>query len=231
MKNIKAQEFISDKPHVIVCEGVDDQKFLEEYLRYLSKTAGIDFNVFNIIEMNGVDNITKGMKLFKNYNNYEDMKSFLFIRDADQDVEKAIDSLCGNIREVWKIELDRTGNFKLDEEEKIFGFFIFPGLNEEGNYTNGTLEDLCSEIFSLPEIDSEKLCLLVDNHMKTVEEEIIIKFRTRHKNRLHLLFGSTNEFAGNKIGNAAKKSAFDFSSDKLSNLKNKILQMSAYVFR
>lgn len=228
MNETKPQKFIAEKPHVIVCEGIDDKIFLEAYLKYLSEMSNLNSELFNVFPMNGVEKMIKGMKLFKNYDNYEYMASFLFIRDADRNVERAIDSLCGNIKDIWKIKLSITGDFEVDDEGKYFGFFIFPGLNEESKYTNGTLEDLCSEIFSSSEVESEKLFSLVDNHMQAVEENTEINFRTRHKNRLHLLFGSTNKFVGDKLGDAAKKKAFDFSNDRLLNLKNKLFQMQTF---
>ena len=226
----KPQAFYQDKPHVIICEGIDDQKFLEAFLKYLKQTENLQADLFNILKMDGVENLIKAMKNFPQYENYEAMKSFLFIRDADKNVEHAINSLQQNIYKTWKINLDRIGNFVQNSEKKYFGFFIFPGLEEKGNYQNGTLEDLCSKIFS-PNDNSDiadKISELVENHIQVVEKISDIKFKTRHKNRLHLLFGSTNDFVGDKLGEAAKKNAFDFSDAKLNYLKKKILQMSNF---
>ena len=222
----QSQYFDPEKPHVIVCEGIDDKNFLNQYLQHLSKVRNLDCNKFNILEMGGVDNLLAGIKIFKNYENYEEMKIFLFIRDADTNAVGAVDSLRDKIDEIWNIKLDRLGNFAEDADGKFFGFFIFPGLDESGKYKEGALEDLCSEIFSPLKV--ENICPLVDEHLQKVEQITGEKFRALHKNRLHLLFASTDKFVGDKIGEAAKKNAFNFSSEKLKAFKERILQMSNF---
>ncbi len=53
-----------------------------------------------------------------------------------------------------------------------------------------------------------------------------ITFKTPHKNKLHLCLDSTNDFLGDKIGESARKNAFDFSSDKFSVLKARIIDLA-----
>lgn len=219
------QKFEIEKPYVIVCEGEDDLSFLLEYLKYLDKNKFIDKNLFKIIQTNGVTNIPKEMKNYKSYPNYEFMKGFLFTRDADKNPESAVDSMVGNIKDTWGVKLDRTGDFKIDSDDIKIGFFIFPGLDNTGNYRAGTIEDFCTEIFNLSDGNTQKILSLVEEHMKKLNDSNIT-FKTPHKNKLHLCLDSTNNFIGNKIGEAASRKAFDFSSDKFSVLKTRIIDLT-----
>ena len=219
------QEFEIKKPYVIVCEGEDDLFFLLEYLNYLDKNKFIDKNLFKIIQTNGVTNIPKEMKNYKGYPNYEFMKGFLFTRDADKNPASAVDSMVGNIKDIWGVKLDRTGDFKIDADEIKVGFFIFPGLDDTGNYRKGTLEDFCTEIFNFSNGTTQIILSLVDEHMQKLTDNNI-KFKTPHKNKLHLCLDSTNDFLGDKIGESARKNAFDFSSDKFSVLKSRIIDLA-----
>jgi hypothetical protein len=223
-QNLKPQTFEIEKPYVIVCEGNDDMLFIECYLHFLDKSKLIDEKKFKIIKTDGVDNIPKNMKLFKNYDHYEDMKGFLFIRDADKNPDSAVNSMVGNIKDIWGVKLDKTGNFKTDSEDVKFGFFIFPGFDDSNNYRKGTLEDLCTETFK-PVVGNQNILALVDEHMEKLND-IGISFKTPHKNRLHLCLDSTNDFLGDKIGESAKKHAFDFSSDKFATLKSRIIELT-----
>ena len=224
-RNLETQKFEIEKPYVIVCEGKDDFAFLGEYLNYLDKLQLINKNLFKIIKANGVDNIAKEMKNYKNYADYDAMKGFLFVRDADNNPESAVNSMIGNINEVWQITLDKSGNFKTDSEGVKIGFFIFPGLDDTGNYRRGTLEDFCTEIFNFSNGTTQIILSLVDEHMQKLTDNNI-KFKTPHKNKLHLCLDSTNDFLGDKIGESARKNAFDFSSDKFSVLKSRIIDLA-----
>lgn len=219
------QKFEIDKPYVIVCEGKDDCYFLKAYLSYLDKNKIINQNLFKIIETEGVTNIPIRMKNYHKYDNYYSMKGFLFIRDADKKPASAVDSMVGNIKDIWGVKLDRTGDFKIDSDKIKIGFFIFPGLDNTGNYRAGTLEDFCSEIFNLSDSNTQTILSLVAEHMNKLSDSNIT-FKTPHKNRLHLCLDSTNNFIGNKIGEAASRKAFDFSSDKFSVLKTRIMDLT-----
>ncbi len=110
-RKLETQKFEIEKPYVIVCEGKDDFGFLNEYLNYLGKLNFIDKNSFKIIIANGVDNIAKEMKNYKNYSDYDAMKGFLFVRDADNNPESAVNSMIGNIKDVWHIKLEKKRRF------------------------------------------------------------------------------------------------------------------------
>lgn len=220
-----SQLFNENKPYVIVCEGKDDYKFLDSYLYFLSDAGLIDCNKYQIMKTNGVDEMPRVMKKYLDYDNYDYVMSFLFVRDADTNADGAVASMRDNISRVWGIRLEKTGEIQKSPEGISVGFFIFPGLDENGNYRSGMLEDLCSEILRIPSTDSEIISNLVDVHMGKVENETHVKFKNPHKNRMHLIFNSTNELIGSKIPNAIYKHVFDFSSAKLETLKDRIISM------
>ena len=197
-------------------------------IRHLAMQNNISSENYNIIATNGVDNIKEFIKKCKNYDNYAYVKSLLFIRDADQNAKGAVNSLQNQISAAWNINLDNFGNYKSDDNGLKIGFFIMPGLNEKGEFRNGTLEDLCLEILHIQEenINYSGIISQVDLYIKNIEEVRGKNFKTSHKNRLHLCFSSTDKFVGSKIGGAAKKGAFDFNSNKLIRLKDMILQMN-----
>lgn len=224
-QQFKPQDFEIQKPFVIVCEGKDDFGFLDEYLKYLDKLQLIEKNFFKIITANGVNNIPKEMKNYKNYSNYDAMKGFLFVRDADNNPASAVDSMIYNIKDVWNVQLDKSGDLKTDSEGVKFGFFIFPGLDDFGNYRKGTLEDFCTEIFNSSDGNTQHILSLVEEHMQKLRDSDIT-FKTPHKNKLHLCLDSTNDFIGDKISDSARKKAFDFSSDKFSVLKARIIDLA-----
>lgn len=227
----KTIRFLPEKPLVIICEGEDDVQFIRKYLEHLSTGNNIDVNKFNVVQVNGVTNLKNFIKNCNMYSDYGYMKSFLFIRDADNDVRAAISSLQDHIQRAWNVNLDSLGNFQSsnnDNGAKV-GFFIMPGLNENNEYRNGRLEDLCLDILNLQEgsITCSDIIEEVDCHIKKVVEKRNKTFKHTHKNRLHLCFSSTDEFVGDKIGSAAKKKAFNFDSSKLTRLRAMILEMDS----
>lgn len=220
-----SQLFDKNKPYVIVCEGVDDHCFIDSYLKFLAGVDSIDYDKYKIMEAKGVNNIPIFMNQYARYDDHEDIKSFLFVRDADANVDGAVASMRDNISKVWGIKLGITGEIQKSPEGVNVGFFIFPGLDETGKYRSGMLEDLCSEILQFPSFNAEIIPKLVNVHMEKIQSETHIEFNNPHKNRMHLIFNSTNKLVGSKIPNAIDKHVFDFSSVKLETLKERIISM------
>ena len=220
--------FESQKPLVIICEGKDDQIFLNYFIKHLEIDNDLGIDDYNIIPVNGLGNLQEFTKKCKEYSNYNYVKSLLFIRDADNDAERAVKSIQNHIATIWNVNLDYIGDFQTDKDNVKIGFFIMPGLNENKIFRNGTLEDLCTDILNIEEksINSSDIIFQVNNYIKNIENLRTKNFKTPHKNRLHLCFSSTDKFVGSKIGEAAKKGAFNFHSDKLDRLKELILKMS-----
>jgi len=226
MKN-KNVKFNPEKPYIIICEGADEYFFLIEYLNYLENTEALFKDCHYVIDFGGIDDVNNGIEDIKIYPHYEDMKGFLIIRDAETKVNSAVESLQYRIKETWGIEIKETGEIKTDKDNVKVGFFLLPGKNEQGRFRNGTLEDLCWDILldSKESVSLEKLLNSVDDYITKIEKIREEDMKRRHKNKLHLYFSSTDLFVGSKIGEAAKYGAFDFSNEKMTDLKKMILQM------
>ena len=224
----KKIKFKSEYPYVIVCEGMDEYSFLIAYLTYLEKNEKERFvDCHNVVDFGGINDMNKLLNDIKQLPKYDDMKGFLIVRDAEGKADDAVKSLQLQIKKTWNIDIDDTGTLQTTNDGIKIGFFLLPGFDEQGNFINGTLEDLCLDIIG--DIDEP---LSASNLLQYTDEYIdcIIKKRGQsmkwlHKNRLHMYFSSTDKFVGDKLGEAAKKGAFDFSGSKLSHLKEMIFQM------
>lgn len=223
----RANEYYIDKPYVIVCEGKDDKGFLESYLDYLSENHTIRKENYNILEVNGLDNMKKEMRNYKRYSNYEYMESFLFICDADKNANAAMASMEDHIQRAWNVVLNRHGEFQQAADGVKVGVYIMPGLDDSGNLRNGTLEDLCLDLLETGKEYKNPLKLTknIDTYISEVQGIRINPLKWPHKNRLHIALSSMNKCVGAKIGEAARQGVFDFSNGKLSRLKEMILQM------
>lgn len=223
----KTNEYDMDKPYVIICEGVDDKLFIEAYLKYLSADKLIRCEQYNTMKLNGLDNIKKEMKNYKRYSNYEYMESFLFICDADKNADAAVDSMKDHIQRTWNVVLNGHGDFKRDSNGVSIGLYVMPGMDDNGNLRNGTLEDLCLELLKTEKEynNPTQLTKDINDYIDKIQEIRISKLKQIHKSRLHIALSSMNECIGAKIGEAAQREAFDFSNDRLSQLKDMILFM------
>ena len=226
--NTEEKEILNPNlPYVIICEGKDEYYFLISYLDYLAKNEPDFQDYCNVIDFGGIDDINQALENLTKYRNYQAMKSFLIVRDAEKDVSAAIASLKERISRTWQIKLDDSGAFQATADKNKVGFFLLPGMDESKRFISGTLEDLCLDIaqdskgpLSAKEILKQEESYLQHLIVKRGKEMI-----RPHKNRLHLFFASTDSFVGDKVGEAANKGAFDFSSNKLSRLRDMILQM------
>ena len=223
-ENIK---FNPEKPYVIICEGADEYHFMIAYLNYLERTERLFQDCHHVIDFGGIDDVGKGIDDIKIYPHYEEMKGFLIIRDAETNATSAVDSLQHDIRQTWGLEIEATGQIQKDEEGVKVGFFLLPGVNEDGHFRNGTLEDLCLDIITDAEepISVSNLLPEIDKYLYKIQETRGAEMRHLHKNKLYLYLSSTDTFVGSKVGEAAKCGAFNLNSDKLAYLKDMILQM------
>lgn len=221
-KSIKLK---AEYPYVIICEGKDEYAFLLAYLDYLERNDESFIDCHNVINFGGITDVSQGLKNLKMYSKYEDMKGFLIIRDAEQDAKAAIDSVKQHVRQVWGLELDDTGRIKVSSDGMKVGFYLLPGMDANGNFENGTLEDLCLRIIDSDNGDVKEILSSAEKHMDELCKIRGKQFTWPHKNRLHLYFSSTDKYVGAKVGEATKWGAFDLSSSKLNQLKSLILQM------
>ena len=219
-------KFKQEKPYVILCEGVDELHFLVAYLDYLEKWEEKFQDCHFVVDLGGVEDVGRKLKTIKAIPNYEYVKGFLLVRDAEKDADAATLSLLDHIRRTWGIELSKNGDIETTEEGVKIGFFLFPGMQNDGGFRNGTLEDLCWQIVrvSNENVSTETLTDITERHLEHIVS-LRGKMKKPHKNKLHMFLSSTDRFVDKKIGEAAKADAFDFSNEKMERLKDLILQM------
>ncbi len=214
-------------PYVIICEGKDEYYFLISFLTYLVKNEASFQDCWNVIDFGGINDINQALENLIKYRNYQAMKGFLIVRDAEKDVGAAIASLKDRIKRTWQIELEDSGAIQTAPDGMKVGFFLLPGVDESKRFISGTLEDLCLSIVhdAREPLPAEEILAKGEIYLKHLCKKRGKEMIHPHKNRLHLFFSSTDQFVGDKIGEAAKKGAFDFSNPRLAQLKNLILQM------
>lgn len=215
-------------PHVILCEGVDEEFFLRYYIEYLVAHKVVP-DTFNVIDLGGNQDIGKKLKTLHSVEYHELMRGFLIIRDAESDASGAAQSLQHHMNEAFGIDIQLDGQFVQNSDGIRFGFVLLPGKNAEGTFYDGTLEDLCFQILkeNPNEFSGEDLLTLSNSYLDTVEHERGTSLRKAHKNKLHAYFSGTDRFVGMKIGEAARAKCFDFSSPSLDFLKKALIELSS----
>ncbi|WP_296829280.1 DUF3226 domain-containing protein [uncultured Megasphaera sp.] len=215
-------------PHVILCEGRDEELFLRYYVAYLVG-AGVIPDTFNIIDFGGNEDLKRRLRVLPYVEHYEAMKGFLIIRDAESNAGGAAQSLQHHMNAAFGIDIHIDGQFVQNTDGLRFGFVLLPGKNDEGDFCDGTLEDLCCQILKegSDECSGQKLLNLSDSYLDAVLQNRETPLRTAHKNQLHAYFSGTDRFVGMKIGEAARAKCFDFSSPALDFLKEALIALSS----
>ena len=68
-------------PHVILCEGRDEEMFLRYYIEYLVNKKLVP-DTFNIINLGGNEEMRKTLHLFPSLDYFDQMKGFLLVRPS-----------------------------------------------------------------------------------------------------------------------------------------------------
>ena len=222
-------KFMKDKPYAICCEGADEYYFLCWYLEYLIKNEPDHFqDRYCILDLGGIDEMKKRFSSIRKIPDYSSVRSLLFVRDAETDVQGTIYGLCSSMKREWGIESNATGAFKTGTDRVKVGFYLFPDQDLYGAFKNGTLEDLLVQLYKLPPEEVISVTALkskTDVFIRELEKSRNKQMKTVHKNRLHLLLDCTDSFVGLKIGEAAKAHAYDFGHPLLDGLKKRIWEM------
>lgn len=208
------------KKHLILCEGMDEWKFL---VRYLNSPALQENSFFSkdieVLDFGGNEELSAYLTALKGIQGYSDVVSLLIIRDAELDVQKAArqvqNALCTNGLEIspaqgqWSKGVPKTC------------FLLFPALGTEDR--PGTLEDLCLTI--LDDAAAETPLEEIDTFVEHLEEAREQPFSHRHKTRLHTYFSVNDKFVSMKVGEAADAGAFDWTHPNLESLKKCLSEM------
>lgn len=234
MTNRKPFRFNPSLPYIIFCEGMDEKQWLIYYLNYLRPEYSLP-DRFLVHDLGGNEQLLNAISNIPKLDHYSTAQAILFIRDAEKNHQQAIQALSTRIRTSFPFENLTSSDsqslscgvwYKTMDDIRI-GFTLFPGKNTQGNFDNGTLEDLCLSILKHQpgEISISQLQQLSTQYIENIQNYRHSPFRTLHKNKLHAYFSGTDRFVGMKIGEAAKAGCFDFSHQKLDALKDMLIAM------
>lgn len=207
--------------HVILCEGMDEQRFLISYFnsdRLKSIHSGFSDNI-DIFDFGGNSQLSQFLEVVRRTPGFSHVKSVLIIRDAEADARKAISEIAKALRDNLLPVPDSPCQW-CGETLKV-SFLLFPSCSEY--LENGTLEDLCLKLLKKKEpID---ILEKIDSFLDALEQESKVHFPRRFKNKLHTYFSVSDKFVSMKIGEAAKANAFDWESPILDPFRKHLLEV------
>lgn len=212
------------KKHLILCEGMDEWKFLVRYLNSPALNGNSFFSEgVETLNFGGNEDLSAFLTALKLIEGYSDVASLLIIRDAEQDAQNAA---CQVQRALHTNDLevpDRQGQWTEGMPKTCF--LLFPALGTQE--CPGTLEDLCLTI--LDDTVAETPLKEIDTFVEHLEQNREQPFSHRHKTRLHTYFSVNNRFVSMKLGEAADAGAFNWSHPNLDSLKDCLSKMEGEI--
>jgi hypothetical protein len=195
-----------DNPKILLVEGKDEIGFFEALCKK------IDINDIQIIETGGKDKFKDELPAIKNSSGFEKVISIAVIRDADNSVDAAMNSVKYYLVKNNLPSPSLSGEFKKIGTMKV-GVFIMPG-----NMCSGMLENLVLEtVADNPvKISADKY---IDELKETLNLSTSLKFpKNEHKARLYAFLSGMEKYVPS-LGMAAKKGYFNLDSPALDKIK------------
>lgn len=203
------------RPHLILCEGRDAEKYLIWLLGQFIKENYI-FDEFQAWDFGGISDLKSEIKVLQGTNGFGKIQSLSIIRDAETNWQSAVQSIQAALRECGYAVPAGPAVPAKNINGITTGFVLFPTCDADP--TNGTLEDLC-----LQTLADEKVVTVLQDIDSALQK---YTFTRPHKNRLHAYFSCTDDFVGLKIGEAGKANAFSIIGQPIHALKNFLVQMT-----
>lgn len=207
------------KDHLILCEGSDDELFLNCYLGSAEFSSSV-VNSIQVSQFCGKDNLRNMLKVFANAEGFLQLKSLLIIRDADDNIISARDSVKGAFESInlpapsAEYEWNCTAKIKT-------GFLLMPSCSD--NSQTGALEDLCWKI--LTEKHGAFIHEEVEQFLASLEHNKKRVYSHKNKALIHTYFSATDDLIAASIGRAARAGAFNWKSPELHALHEFIIKM------
>lgn len=199
--------------HLILCEGKDDKAFLMSFLKsgFLNQ---FDLNFIQVTKADGVDNIRKMVLVLVNTDGFQQIDSLLVIRDADNDIRSAQDSVKGAFAAAG-LPVPQT-EYQWERGDTIkTAFLLMPTCSNTSQ--KGALDDLCWDILSEKFEDSIKE--EVNGFISSLEADKKRTYVHKSKALVHTYFSATEKLIASGIGRAADAGAFDWTSEILDPLR------------
>jgi hypothetical protein len=158
----------------------------------------------------GIKDLGIFLKTLKEIPGYEQVSTMVIARDAETNPAGAVESIKTALKRNGFVIPDKP--FQFSEGAPRIAYMVFPGIDEGSGGRRllpGTLEDLC---LSVTEADPVHECvdLFIDCLVKKGVEPL-----HSHKARLHTFLAGKGDFAGLKIGEAAKAGVWNWEHPKL----------------
>ena len=214
------------KPHIIICEGKDDQRFLIWLLNNFAKENNI-FDEFQVLSTDGNEKLQTRLESFYLLPGFDDSKnavaSIAVIFDAEINADATAHSIKNAFRNNGFAEPQSACSVCSADASYVkfpkikTGFVLLPGCGEE--MKNGKLEDLC--INALAKENAREILSESDAALEKFKDQL----PRLHKNRLHAYFSMTDEYVAKTIGQAAQANAFRVDVPAIDSLKSFLLKM------
>ncbi len=205
--------------HLILCEGKDDEGFLSSFLKS-DVFSGTELSAVQVMQVQGVNNLRKTVMVLINADGFSDLSSLLIIRDADDNIRGAQDSV-KSIFSAAGLPIPQNEYIWAREDSIKTAFLLMPSCSNQSQA--GSLDDLCWKILSNkygPVIQDE-----VNTFISSLETDQKRTFVHRKKALVHTYFSSTEQLIASGIGRAAESGAFDWTSPELVPLRDFIMSM------
>ena len=212
MLNLKKIE----KRHLILCEGDDAVGFLGNYLYSQFKEQ---YSTIQVANFGGNPELRKSLELLRVTPGFADLRSLLIIRDAEKDIQSALDQVRFALKDYHFAMPKTQGEWAEGTPRTCFLLFPYLGRKLEA----GTLEDLCLSI--LAENEADNVMGRIDTFLDLLRQDGLRMFSHLHKTRLHTYFSITNKFVTKNVGLAAKEHAFNWSHPDLDPLRDCLSKM------
>lgn len=205
--------------HLILCEGSDDEQFI---YCYLHSSAFINYDVKDVqlMQTSGKDNLRPRMKSLRNQENFSQLRSLLVIRDTDNSIRSAQDSVKGAFQAINLPVPEAEHKWNSSGPVKT-GFVLLPSCGNKSQ--TGALEDLCWKTLTTkhgPSIREE-----VSRFIESLEQSGKRTYSHRNKALIHTYFSATDDLIAASIGRAAEAGAFDWLSPELNSLHSFLISM------
>jgi len=205
--------------HLILCEGKDDEQFISCFLNS-DVFSDTDVTDIQVEQVRGVNNLRSTVLVLKNADGFSQLRSLLIVRDADENIGGARDSVKGIFKKA-DLPIPSSEHQWNDNGTLKTGFLLMPSCSSKSQI--GALDDLCWDIIS-------------DKHGPLIRNDVVgfidsLEYSGKrtfiHKSKalLHTYFSATEGLIASSIGRASESGAFDWHSEKLNSLRDFLKSM------
>jgi hypothetical protein len=200
----KPTGFRIEKRKLLLGEGVEEELFFDALLREMQ------LDDIQVAYYGGKTNLARYLETLRLLPGFGDLDLLIVTRDADSNAAGALASVRSALGKANLGQPDRVGEY--GGTEPAIGIWILP----DGTNT-GMLEDLC-----LASVTSDTAASCVDEFFNCLDKKGLVP-KNMSKARLHA-FLSSREKPDLRLGTAAQKGIWDWSSSSFAELKGFLLE-------